>query len=85
MLPGVDDEMREFGQSGIKCHERELLTAITYSKGEVTRPWRKEADKVCHSICHVFEDVGEPSAPGPSTATHGPSTILIARALRSKS
>jgi len=27
MLPGIDDEMREFGQSGIRCHERELLAA----------------------------------------------------------
>jgi hypothetical protein len=27
MLPGIDADMREFGQSGIKCHERELLEA----------------------------------------------------------
>ena len=27
MLPGIDAEMREFGQSGIKHHERELLAA----------------------------------------------------------
>jgi hypothetical protein len=27
MLPGINDEMREFGQSGIKCHQRELLAA----------------------------------------------------------
>jgi hypothetical protein len=27
MLPGIDAEMREFGQSGIRCHKRELLAA----------------------------------------------------------
>ena len=27
MLPGIDAEMREFGQSGIRCHQRELLAA----------------------------------------------------------
>jgi hypothetical protein len=27
MLPGIDDDMREFGQSGIRCRERELLAA----------------------------------------------------------
>jgi hypothetical protein len=27
MLPGIAAEMREFGQSGIKCHQRELLAA----------------------------------------------------------
>jgi hypothetical protein len=27
MLPGIAAEMREFGQSGIKCHQRDLLAA----------------------------------------------------------
>ena len=27
MLPGIDAEMRELGQSGIRCHQRELLAA----------------------------------------------------------
>jgi hypothetical protein len=27
MLPGIDDDMREFGQLGIRKHERELLAA----------------------------------------------------------
>ena len=27
MLPGIAAEMREFVQSGIKCHQRELLAA----------------------------------------------------------
>jgi hypothetical protein len=27
MLPGIPAAMREFGQSGIKCHQRELLAA----------------------------------------------------------
>jgi hypothetical protein len=27
MLPGIDDDMREFGHSGIRKHERELLAA----------------------------------------------------------
>jgi hypothetical protein len=27
MLPGIDADMREFGQSGIRCHQRELLAA----------------------------------------------------------
>ena len=27
MVSGIDAEMREFGQSGIRCHERELLAA----------------------------------------------------------
>jgi hypothetical protein len=53
MLPGIDADMREFGQSGIRKHERELRNRDAVDHAEITRRPRGLGHGVASAIAFV--------------------------------